>query len=214
MEHRLIAVEGPIGVGKTSLARRIAEHVGAELLLEDVSSNPFLERFYEDPAGAALPTELHFLFDRAQQLKALRQTDMFAPRRVADFLMEKNRLFARVTLNDDEYRLYEQVYAHLSIEVPVPDLVIYLQAPVDVLLDRVRKRGVPYEQNMDPDYLQRLSDAYARFFHHYEAAPLLIINAAEIDPVNNDGDLEALVGEALNLRHGRQFFNPVPSMID
>lgn len=206
---RYIVVEGPIGVGKTSLARRLAHSLGSELLLEQAEENPFLERFYRDPRSAALPTQLFFLFQRARQIQQLRQGDMFAPVRVADFLLEKDRLFARLNLDDDELTLYEQVYSHLSLDAPVPDLVIYLQAPVDVLMKRIVRRGVSYEQVIQREYLDRLVDAYARFFHHYDASPLLIVNAAQINPVNNDRDYEMLLEEALRVKSGRHFFNPV-----
>lgn len=205
-----IVVEGPIGVGKTSLAERLAETYGTELLLEEADENPFLERFYKDPQRAALPTQLFFLFQRAQQMQALRQGDMFRPVRVSDFLMEKDRLFARITLDDDEFVLYEQVYQHLAVDAPVPDLVIYLQAPVSVLLERVRKRNHSYEQFIDSGYLQRLVDAYARFFHQYVAAPLLIVNASEIDLVNNEMDYNALLEQIANVGSGRHYFNPLP----
>lgn len=205
-----IVVEGPIGVGKTSLAHRLAETFGTELLLEGADENPFLERFYKDPKRAALPTQLFFLFQRAQQIQDMRQGDMFEPVRVADFLMEKDRLFAQMTLDDDELKLYDQAYHHLAIDVPKPDLVIYLQAPVDVLLDRIRKRDREYERHMDAEYLQRLADAYTRFFHQYEASPLLIVNAAGFNPVENEADYVALLEQVGNTRNGRHYFNPLP----
>ncbi len=205
-----IVVEGPIGVGKTSLARRLSESFGSELLLEGAADNPFLERFYQDPRGAALPVQLFFLFQRARQLQSLRQGDMFRPVRVADFLMEKDRLFARLNLDDEEYKLYEQVYSHLTLDAPTPDLVIYLQAPVEVLRRRIAARGIGFEQRMSPDYLARLSQAYAEFFHRYEAAPLLIVNAAEVDFVRQDADYAALLEEIGRVRSGRHYFNPLP----
>src|SRR5580704_5093103 len=171
--HKYIVVEGPIGVGKTSLARRLCTSLGAQAVLEQAAQNPFLERFYRNPRAGALPTQLYFLLQRAQQLAALKQADLFAPVRVADYLLEKDRLFARVTLDDAEYELYEQLYARLDIQVPKPDLVIYLQAPVDVLLERISRRGVEFEQHIDRQYLEKLNQAYARFFHEFAGAPLL-----------------------------------------
>ncbi len=209
-DRRYIVVEGPIGVGKTSLARRLAKTLGSELLLEDADSNPFLERFYRDPRQGALPTQLFFLFQRAQQMQALRQDDMFSPVRVADFLIDKDRLFAELTLDQDELHLYEQVYDKLAIDAPRPDLVIYLQAPVSTLQQRIARRGIPHEQGMDNDYLARLVEAYTRFFHDYSAAPLLIVNATEIDLVNNDDDYEQLLRQIRRLRSGRHYFNPLP----
>ena len=205
-----IVVEGPIGVGKTSLARRLSESFGSELLLEGAAENPFLERFYRNPREGALSTQLFFLLQRARQLQELRQADMFRPVRVADFLMEKDQLFARLTLDDQEYRLYEQVYEHLTLDAPQPDLVIYLQAPVDVLLQRIAKRGIRHEQHIDTAYLERLSQAYARFFHDYDAAPLLIVNAAHIDLVSGDADYQALLEQIERTRTGRHYFNPLP----
>ncbi len=205
-----IVVEGPIGVGKTSLAQRLARSFGSELLLEGAEENPFLERFYRNPREAALQTQLFFLFQRARQMQALRQGDIFRPVRVADFLMEKDRLFARLTLDDDELRLYEQVYEQLTLDAPQPDLVVYLQAPVEILLARIRRRGIPHEQLIDADYLQRVVDAYARLFHYYTASPLLIVNAAEIDPVNKEEDYEALLEKVCTISSGRHYFNPLP----
>lgn len=205
---RYIVIEGPIGVGKTSLAKRLAEDFGGELLLEGVEDNPFLERFYRNPRHAALPTQLFFLFQRAQQIQELRQSDMFAPVRVADFILEKDRLFAQLTLDDDELRLYEQVYDNITVDAPQPDLVIYLQAPVDVLLSRVQKRGRNYERFIETNYLERLVEAYTRFFYHYSETPLLIVNAADIDLVNNDQDYQLLLDRLGKTTSGRHYFNP------
>jgi deoxyadenosine/deoxycytidine kinase len=208
-----IVIEGPIGVGKTSLARRLAESFESDLLLEGADENPFLERFYQDPRSGALPAQLFFLLQRARQMQDMRQADMFRPVRVADFLIEKDRLFAELVLDAEELKLYEQVYEHVTIDAPVPDLVIYLQAPEDVLLKRIAKRGIRYERRIDASYLRRLSEAYTRMFHYYEAAPLLIVNAAHIDLVNNDEDYEALLEQIHLTTSGRQYFNPVSAVI-
>lgn len=213
MPHQFIVIEGPIGVGKTSLARRLCTSLEAEPVLEQAAENPFLERFYRNPRDGALPAQLYFLFQRAQQLAALKQQDLFAPRRVADYLLEKDRLFARVTLDDAEFNLYEQVYAKLDVQAPKPDLVVYLQAPVDVLLERIAKRGIRYEQQIERAYLERLNEAYARFFHEYEAAPLLIVNAASIDPINNEADYEELLAAIQRMKRGRLYYNPLRSRV-
>lgn len=209
--HRFIVVEGPIGVGKTTLAQRLGAALGAELVLEDAQANPFLERFYRDPAGAALPAQLHFLFQRSQQAAALRQQDLFAAARVADYLFEKDRLFARLTLDDAEFALYEQVAARLAVEPPKPDLVVYLQAPVDVLMTRIARRGVAAERQIERGYLERLNQAYARFFHDYDASPLLIVNAAVFDPVGRAADFEDLLAAVGRMRRGRLYYNPLRS---
>ncbi len=209
--HRFIAVEGPIGVGKTSLAKRVCTSLGAQAVLEEAAHNPFLERFYRNPRAGALPAQLYFLLQRAQQLAALKQQDLFAQVRVADYLLEKDRLFARVTLDDAEYALYEQLYARLDIQVPKPDLVVYLQAPVDVLLERIARRGVAYEQYIDRGYLERLNQAYARFFHEFDAAPLLIVNAASIDPIANQRDYDELLAAIKRMSRGRLYYNPLRS---
>ena len=210
---RFIAVEGPIGVGKTTLAKRLAESLNYETFLEEPELNPFLERFYANRRAAALPTQLFFLFDRARQIQELRQGDMFQPVRVADFLIEKDRLFAELNLDQDELKLYENIYDHLTIDAPTPNLVVYLQAPVNVLIERVYRRGVEAERQIEPEYLQALSDAYARFFLYFDAAPLLIVNAAEIDLVNSDADYEALLKVMLGTRSGRHYYNPSPGII-
>jgi deoxyguanosine kinase len=207
--HRFIVLEGPIGVGKTTLAAKLATSLQAELILERADENPFLERFYKNPRAGAFPAQLYFLFQRSQQLAGLKQHDLFAPVRVADYLFDKDRLFARVTLDDEEYRLYEQVYGRLAIETPTPDLVVYLQAPADVLHGRIARRGIRYEQFIDRGYLERLNDAYARFFHEYDAAPLLIVNAATIDPINPAADYDELLAAIRRMRRGRLYYNPM-----
>jgi deoxyadenosine/deoxycytidine kinase len=207
--HRFIVLEGPIGVGKSTLATKLAGSLGGELILEHADENPFLERFYRNPRAGAFPAQLYFLFQRSQQLASLKQHDLFAPVRVADYLLDKDRLFARVTLDDEEYRLYEQVYSRLAIEAPKPDLVVYLQAPVDVLQARIARRGIRYEQFIDRGYLERLNDAYARFFHEYDAAPLLIVNAATIDPINHAADYDELLAAVRRMRRGRLYYNPM-----
>ena len=211
--HKFIVVEGPIGVGKTSLAKRLCASLGAHGVFEQAAQNPFLERFYKNPRAGALPTQLYFLLQRAQQLAALQQADLFAPVRVADYLLEKDRLFARVTLDDAEYALYERVYERVVVDAPKPDLVVYLQAPVDVLMDRIAKRGIRYEQNIERGYLEKLTQAYARFFHSYDASPLLIVNSAAIDPVSNEADYRLLFAEISKKRRGRHFFNPAGSSL-
>lgn len=206
-----IAIEGPIGVGKTSLAHRLCDSLSAQGVFEQAAQNPFLERFYKNPRAGALPAQLFFLLQRAQQLASLQQTDLFAPVRVADYLLEKDRLFARVTLDEDEYALYEQLYSRLEVQAPKPDLVVYLQAPVDVLIERIARRGVEYEQYIDKGYLERLNEAYARFFHEFDAAPLLIVNAASIDPISNQRDYDELLAAIRRMSRGRLYFNPLRS---
>lgn len=206
-----VVVEGPIGVGKTSLAQKLSQAFGSDLLLERPEENPFLDRFYQARQQFALPTQLFFLFQRARQMQEWKQRDLFAPTRVADFLLEKDRLFARLNLDDDEWRLYEQVYEQLKIDLPVPDLVIYLQAPVEVLLERVRRRGIVFERSIDRDYLERLNEAYTHFFYHYSSAPLLMVNAAEVNFVESESDFRSLLAYIRSARTGRHFFNPLPS---
>lgn len=203
-----IAVEGVIGVGKTTLARRLAATFNHEMLSEDAQENPFLEKFYHDQRQSALATQLFFLFQRAQKLAELRQRDIFQPVRVADFLIEKDPLFARINLDPDEYALYEKVYQQITIEAPVPDLVVYLQASTDVLLRRIERRGIPYEKVIDAAYLEKLSDVYSQFFLYYDKAPLLIVNASAIDLADSESDYRQLVDYLLDIRSGRHYYNP------
>ena len=204
---RYIVVEGPIGAGKTSLARQLADHLDADMLLEQPEDNPFLPRFYDDMQRFALPTQLTFLFQRVDQLRGLTQVDMFREPTVSDFLLDKDPLFARLNLSDDEYALYDKVYRHLKPQTPTPDLVIYLQAPVDTLLARVRMRGVSFEQSIPDEYLARLADAYARYFYQYDEAPLLIINSERLNFVDNPAHLRMLLGRVDSMRARREFFN-------
>jgi len=205
-----VVVEGPIGVGKTTLARKLADSFGSNLLLECAEENPFLEKFYENPQSAALPTQLYFLLQRARQLKDMKQADMFNPVRVSDYLIDKDRLFAELTLDPDELALYEQVYSSLTFDVPQPDLVIYLQAPVEVLLDRIEKRAIAHEQIIEAAYLERLCESYIQFFYQYNSTPLLIVNAADIDFASNESDYQLLLDQILNNQSGRHYFNPGP----
>lgn len=203
-----IAVEGPIGVGKTTLAKKLAASFNYTTLLEDAEQNPFLDKFYRNPEQAALAAQLFFLFQRAQKIQDLRQADIFTPVRVADFLIEKDPLFARINLDADEFALYEKVYRQLTIDAPRPDLVIYLQASTDVLLTRIENRGLAFEQGIDRAYLERLNEVYSEFFLYYDDAPLLIVNASEIDLANSVEDYRHLVDYMLDIRSGRHYFNP------
>ena len=201
-------MEGPIGVGKTTLTKRLAATFNYQVLLEEAEQNPFLEKFYRNRQQAALATQLVFLFQRAQKIQDLRQADIFEPVRVADFLIEKDPLFARINLDREEFHLYEKVYQQLTIDAPRPDLVIYLQASTDVLISRIESRGIAAEQAIERDYLERLNEVYSEFFLYYDGAPLLIVNASEIDLASGDADYSHLVDYLLDIRSGRHYFNP------
>jgi len=206
-KYRYIVIEGPIGAGKTSLARALADSCGGSLLLEDPDGNPFLPRFYQDPERHALPAQLFFLFQRVNQLRDLNQSDLFRGLAVSDFMLDKDPLFAALTLKDDELKLYEQIYGHLQPQVPPPDLVVYLQASPATLVERVRRRGVSYEDGISDEYLARLADAYARFFHQYSAAPLLIVNSDHLNFVDSPEALELLLQRISAMRGPREFFS-------
>ena len=206
-KSRYIVVEGPVGVGKTSLAKRLAEHFGADALLEDPAANPFLPSFYKDMRRHALATQLFFLFQRINEVSGLKQHDLFDRTVVADFLLEKDPLFARLTLGDAEYQLYQRIFEHVRIGAPAPDLVIYLQAPVDLLMDRIQRRGLKMERAISEEYLTRLSDSYTQFFYQYEAAPLLIVNSENLNFVDRPRDFDLLVEQIVQQRGPREYFN-------
>jgi len=204
---RYIVVEGPIGAGKTSLARVLAQRVDGEELFEQPQANPFLERFYDDMARFALATQLTFLLQRADLLAGVGQFDMFRRATVGDFLLDKDPLFARINLSDAEYALYEKVYAHVRPQTPTPDLVIYLQAPPETLIERVHRRGAEFERKISAQYLGRVADAYASYFYRYDAAPLLIVNSERLNFVDNRDHVELLLARIGSMRGRREFFN-------
>jgi len=206
-QHRYIVVEGPIGVGKTSLSKKLADSYGYDLLLEQADDNPFLSQYYQNPRQFALSTQLFFLMQRAQQVQNFRQIDLFQKAHIADFLMDKDRLFAELTLNHDELGLYQQIFAHLTIDAPKPDLVIYLQAPVEVLRERISKRGIDYEQRIKDDFLQRLSESYTRYFYDYDDSALLTVNTQSIDLIDKESSYQSLLEEIEQIRSGRHYFN-------
>ncbi len=205
--HRYIVVEGPIGVGKTSLVNRLADSFGHERLLEKAEENPFLEQYYQKPQQFALSTQLFFLMQRAQQVQDFRQIDLFQSSHIADFLIDKDRLFAELTLNSDEFKLYQQIFAHLTIDAPKPDLVIYLQAPLEILRERITNRGISYEQHIKDDFLHRLCESYTSFFYNYHDSALLTVNTQSIDFINNSDDYQSLLTEIDEIHSGRHYFN-------
>ncbi len=204
---RYIVIEGPIGVGKTSLARKLAVDLDSDLFLERAEDNPFLASFYKNPRQYALSTQLHFLLQRAQQVQDFRQADLFQGSHIADFMVDKDRLFAQLTLNGDELALYQQIYTHLTLDAPRPDLVIYLQAPVPTLRERIAVRGIGYEQQIRDDYLARLSESYTRFFHDYDDSALLTVNTQSVDLINNAEDYQAILDKINDIHCGRHYFN-------
>jgi deoxyguanosine kinase len=206
-KFRYLVVEGPIGAGKTSLARKLASRLSADLLLEQPAENPFIARFYQDMARYALPTQLFFLFQRARMIEPLRQPDMFSRPTVADFLLDKDLLFARVTLSGDEFALYQKIYESLRPQAPAPELVVYLQASPAVLAERVKRRAAGFERGISEEYLALLAESYARFFYHYTASPLLIVNSENLKFVERDADFELLVSRIRGMKGRREFFS-------
>lgn len=210
LPHNYIVVEGPIGVGKTHLVKRLADSFSGNTILEQPENNPFLEKFYLNPKQSALPTQLSFLMQRVKLSKALQQDDLFTNLQLADFMVEKDRIFANITLDDDELALYNMVYDNLTLHHRTPDLVIYLQASLPVLKSRVSQRGIGYEQRVEGAYLKKLADSYADFFHYYEDSPLLIVNAEQIDLVNSEADYTNLLDQIGSITGGKHYYNPLP----
>ena len=207
-KYPYIVVEGPIGCGKTTLAKMLADKFPVDYLSEKAEANPFLPRFYQDAQRYALPTQLFFLFQRANQMKDLSQRDMFAKPIVADFFLEKDPIFARLNLDDEEYALYHNIYQHLQLKAPKPDLVIYLQTTIDALMERIEERSVTYEQDIPREYIERLANAYSEFFHNYDASPVLIVNNEKLNVLKNEDALELLLNRIMQIKGQREFFNP------
>jgi deoxyguanosine kinase len=203
-----VVIEGPIGSGKTTLARMLADKFSVELLSEKAEANPFLTRFYQDAQRYALPTQLFFLFQRSRQIEDMAQRDMFGQPTVSDFFLEKDPLFARLNLDDEEYSLYHQIYQHLQLKAPKPDLVVYLQTPVDALMDRIEERNISYEQDMPREYIARLAEAYSEFFHGYDASPLLIVNNEKLNIIKDPEALDLLIERISQIKSSREYFNP------
>ncbi len=203
-----IVIEGPIGSGKTTLARMLSDKFSTQLLSEKAEENPFLARFYQDAKRYALPTQLFFLFQRSRQIDDVNQMDMFSQPITADFFLDKDPLFARLNLNDEEYALYHQIYHHLQLKSPKPDLVIYLQTPVDALSERIAERNIKYESGIPNEYIQRLSNAYSEFFHTYDAAPVLIVNNEKLNIIKDESALELLIDRIGQFNSRREYFNP------
>jgi deoxyguanosine kinase len=203
-----IVIEGPIGSGKTTLARMLADRFSVELLSEKAEANPFLARFYQDAQRYALPTQLFFLFQRSRQIEDMTQRDMFAQPTISDFFLDKDPLFARLNLDDEEYSLYHQIYAHLQLKSPKPDLVVYLQTPIEALMNRIEERNISYEQGIPREYVERLSDAYSEFFHAYDASPLLIVNNEKLNIIKDKEAFDLLIERIGQIKSSREYFNP------
>ena len=214
LTSKYVVIEGPIGVGKTSLSNKLALEWDAELILENVDDNPFLTKFYKNPREVSLQTQLYFLLTRTRQVQGFKQQDIFSKTRVSDFMLQKDRLFAQVTLNNEEYDLYDQLYSYMTVDIPTPDLLIYLQAPINTLMKRIKKRGRDFEKYINTQYLERLNSMYLKFFNNYNASPLLIVNAEDIDFVNNESDYKNLLEKIYSIEKGKHYFNPLASIIN
>jgi len=211
---KYVVVEGPIGVGKTTLANKLALDWDAELVLENVEDNPFLLQFYEEPRQFALSTQLHFLLTRTRQIQHIKQQSIFSNTRVSDFMAHKEKLFAQITLNSEEYDLYDQIYSYLTSDLPKPDLIIYLQASTKTLEKRVKNRARGYEKHINFSYLEKINSSYANFFHKYDSSPLLIINTENVDFVNNNEDYLDIINMIYKMEKGKHYFNPIPTIVN